>query len=63
MYHHVGASLYRRMSFMWISGFSVVLLLYWRQMVLPWWRYVYTTRDEMAAKERPYEMANVVLAG
>jgi hypothetical protein len=38
MYHHVGASLYRLISFMWISGFSVVLLLYCRQMVLPWCR-------------------------
>jgi hypothetical protein len=38
MYHQVGASLYRLISFMWISGFSVVLLLYCRQMVLPWCR-------------------------
>jgi hypothetical protein len=46
---------------MWISGFSVVLLLYCRQMVLPWCRYVYTTSEEIAAKDRPYDMANVVL--
>lgn len=61
MYHHVGASLYRLISFMWISGFSVVLLLYWRQMVLPWCRYVYTMSEEIAAKDRPYASANVVL--
>lgn len=61
MYHQVGASLYRRISFMWISGFSVVLLCHCRQMVRPWCRYVYTTSEAMAAKDRPYEMANVVL--
>ena len=46
---------------MWMSGFSVVLLLYCLQMVLPWCRYVYTTKEEMAAKDRPYARANVVL--
>lgn len=35
MYHQVGASLYFFISFMWMSGFSVVLLLYCLQMVLP----------------------------
>lgn len=35
MYHHVGASLYFLIIFMWTSGFSLVLLLYCRQIVLP----------------------------
>jgi len=61
MYHHVGASLYFLMSLMWTSGFSLVLLLYCLHIVLPWFRYVYTTRDVMAANESPYEIANVVL--
>lgn len=39
----------------------MVLFMYCFQMYLPWCRYVYTTSEEMAAKDRPYEMANVVL--
>lgn len=61
MYHQVGASLYRRISFMWMSGFSWVLLLYCLQMVFPWCRYVYTMREAMEAKDKPYAMAKVVL--
>lgn len=61
MYHIVGASLYFCISFMWMSGFSVVLLRYCLQICFRLCRYVYTTRDEMAAKESPYDMANVVL--
>lgn len=62
-YHHVGASLYFFINFMWISGFSVVLFMYCFQMYLPWWRYVYTTRAEMAANDMPYDKAKVVLLG
>lgn len=36
MYHQVGASGYFRMSFMWMSGFSLVEFLYCLQMSLPW---------------------------
>ena len=61
MYHHVGASLYFFMSFMRISGFSVVLLWYCFQICLRLCRYVYTIRDEIAAKDSPYDMAKVVL--
>lgn len=63
MYHHVGASLYLRISLMWMSGFSVVLLRYCFQICLRLCRYVYTTSEEMAAKDSPYDMANVVLLG
>jgi len=61
MYHHVGASLYFRISFMWISGFSLVLFRYCLHIICPWWRYVYTTRDDIAANDKPYDMAKVVL--
>lgn len=61
MYHEVGASLYFPINFMCISGFSFVLFLYCFQICLRLWRYVYTMRDEIAAKDNPYEMANVVL--
>ena len=62
IYHHVGASLYFRISFMWISGFSLVLFRYCLQIICPWWRYVYTTREDIAANDKPYDMAKVVLS-
>lgn len=61
MYHQVGASLYFCMSLMCTSGFSDVLFRYCCQMLRLWCRYVYTTREAMAANDRPYDIAKVVL--
>lgn len=61
MYHALGASGYRLIIFMCTSGFSCVLALHCRIICSRLFSHVYTTSDAMAAKERPYDMAKVVL--
>lgn len=53
MYHHVGASGYLRISFIWMSGFSVVLFLYCLYICFRLCKNVYTMREEMAANDKP----------
>lgn len=53
MYHHDGASGYLLIILICTSAFSRVLDRHCLMMCSPWCRYVYTSSDAMAAKERP----------